>query len=947
MSSHSLEIETQITVVKSYPVFQKVAEKLRLIPPRALKDDGQLKENMIPIIESLQSKVRVTREGFTSILNIIVKDTNPVFAQKLANTITLTYKEVHAEDQMKRIKETLGYITEQLAEVRKRLRESEDEFNRFSQENELISIDLQSENLLARPQEIRDEIRKLQENKGELEDIRPRLERFIENPSGSGYDFYSTTANSQYQSAYDTMVGLLLKRGTLLKDFTPKYPEVVAISNEIIENAKRMVILLRLQIGVMEKKEIGLGKELGKVDRKSKVFMDKKLEFSRLKRKVELYNDITALLEKKNQETLIRRAERLEQVKIVRPAVLPNRPINPPNTAATGVLGIIIGLVLGLVLGFIVETFDTSLGAIEDVEETLGTQVLGIIPQVDAKYIREGLKEEYPEGTGMPDDMRIAYLVSHFVPKSMLAESFRALRTNVQFKDVGKKIQSIAIMSSSPQEGKTMVAINLALTMGQAGVKVLLVGCDLRKPFLDKAFGVDREPGMTDVLLGNCDWHDTIKTVMDLAMGKMTQTQIIKTAGLDNVHLLTSGPIPPNPAELIDSSALEDFIEEAKKEYDMIIFDTSPILSTADAAILGTKVDGVLLVYRVGSVSRGLLKRSITQLEQVECNTMGVILNGMKPEVSPDFEGYKYYSYYYSYEEEEPGKKSRAYKKWLPFLRGKKAPHEKPSKKLKTGRLALILMAIAFLSAGILWQNDIIDPAQFLGSSKPVKKGGALPRSVMDTEAPEVKKGISKSAIPGKPETVSKKPKPTVSVGKPAVKSKISVQKNTSETPTRKKSEAVSAKQKSAEKIVSYPYSIRLGAFLTLRRANKAVSLYRKKGLHPYWTEVELGNKTWYRVYAGHFEGSEQAENFRKKHGLKEALVKKTKYANLIDTYTSPDELGDKILSLKNLGLSPYVIKDHTGQSRLFSGTFVTKEGAEKQYHDLKVRGLQSQVVER
>jgi len=900
-SSHSDEIETQITVVKSYSVFQKVAEKLRLIPPRALKDDGPLKENIIPIIESLQSKVQVTREGFTSILNIIVTDTSAVFAQKLANTITLTYQEVHAAGQMKRVKETLGYIAEQLAEVRGRLRESEDEFNRFSQENELISIDLQSENLLARPQEIRDEIRKLRENKEELADIRPRLERFIENPSGSGYDFYSTTANSQYQSVYDTMVGLLLKRGTLLKDFTPKYPEVVAISNEIIENAKRMVILLRLQISAMEKKEIGLGKELGKVDRKSKVFMDKKLEFSRLKRKVELYNDITALLEKKNQETLIRRAERPEEVKIVRPAVLPNHPINPPNTVATGVLGVIIGLVLGLVLGFIVETFDTSLGAIEDVEETLGTQVLGIIPQVDAKYIREGLKEEYPEGTGMPDEMRISYLISHFVPKSMMAESFRALRTNVQFKDVGKKIQTIAIMSSSPQEGKTLVTINLALTMAQTGVKVLLVGCDLRKPFLDKAFGVERTPGLTDILLGNCDWHDTVKTVMDLAMGKMTQAQIIKTAGLDNVHLLTSGAIPPNPAELIDSSVLRDFIEEAKKEYDMIIFDSSPILSTADAAILGTKVDGVLLVYRVGAVSRGLLKRSTAQLEQVECNIMGVILNGMKPEVSPDFEGYKYYSYYYSYEEEGTGKKSRAYKKWLPFLRGKKALHEKPPKKLKIGRLALILVAIAFLSAGILWQNGIIDPFEALDVQWLVKK---------DEGKSAVKKRILKSAIPGK-------------------------------------SEAVSAKQKSAEKIVSYPYSIQLATFRTPGGAKKAVSLYRKKGVSPYWVEVETGNGTWYRIYAGHFEGPEQADEFRKEHGLREALVKKTKYANLIDTYTSPDELEDKILSLKNLGLSPYVIKDHTGQSRLFVGTFVTKEGAEKQYHDLKVRGIQIQVVER
>lgn len=110
----------------------------------------------------------------------------------------------------------------------------------------------------------------------------------------------------------------------------------MAISNEIIENAQKMVILLKLQISAMEKKEIGLGKELEKVERKTKVLMDKKLEFNRLKRKVELYNDMTALLEKKTQEALIRRAERPEEVKIVKPALLPTHPINPPKTVATG-----------------------------------------------------------------------------------------------------------------------------------------------------------------------------------------------------------------------------------------------------------------------------------------------------------------------------------------------------------------------------------------------------------------------------------------------------------------------------------------------------------------------------------------------------------------------------------------------------------------------------------
>jgi capsular exopolysaccharide synthesis family protein len=686
------------------------------------------------------------------------------------------------------------------------------------------------------------------------------------------------------------------------------------------------------------------------------------------------------------------------------------------------------------------------LGAIEDVEETLGTQVLGIIPQADAKDIREGLKDKCPEGIKESTEKQLAYLVSHFVPKSMMAESFRALRTNVQFKDAEKKIQTIGVASTSPEEGKTLVAINLALTMAQAGMKVLLVGSDLRKPAIDRVFGVEMTPGLTDVLMGNYPWRDTVKAVTDIIMGQMSPDEVMMTPGLDNLHIVTSGPIPPNPAELIDSGRLTDFIEEAKEDYDMIVFDSTPILSTADAAILGAKVDGVLLVYRVGTVSRGLLKRSTAQLEQVQCNLMGVVLNGMRPDVSPDFQDYKYYTYYYSYGEQEKQRKRRERIKGFSFLRrkgdsqrkeeekisigeeGERLP-KKRARKLNRGRLALMLVAMAFLAAGILWQSGIIDPFKILEPKTPVKKdqvkpavkkgpskkaiqrepkrvstkpkrtvsretGGPqvktpIPKSppvkkqVADVKTPVVKKETSKTVVSRKSEAISPKPKPTVSVEKPVVKPVTPVKKGTSDTAIRKKPEMVSTKAKrpvivkkpapkpqqeasipkspasskdvavtktppSSKKIVSYPYSLYLGSFRTLERANKAISLYTKEGLAPYCTKVDFDEKgVWYRVFTGHFENRERAERFKKDHRLKEGTVKKTGYANLIGIYTSLDQLQNKMLSLKKLGYSPYAIKDRDGKSRLFIGAFITKEGAKKQYHDLRSSGIQSQVVQR
>ncbi len=699
------DIETQISVIKSFTIFEKVAQRLGLIPKAALPADSSAQGDVARVVDHLQSKVEVTRQGMTNILNIQVKDTEPDLAQKLANTVAATYKDLHSEVQMKRTLEAIKYIEDQLVQVRQKLREAEEEFNRFTQNHQLLSIDIQSEKLLARSQEVQNGIRKAVENKGDLQILVSRLDKFISNPSVQG-NFYSAKATTQYQLANDSLTELQLRRETQLKDFTPLHPEVVDVGRKILEGARKMRLLLLSQIGDLEKQEGDARSELQELDSKSSALMEKKLEYDRLKRKVELYNDMTTLLERKNQEALIKKAEKPEEVTVVRPALFPEEPINPPRTGTTGAMGLIIGLVLGLIAAFIVETFDTSIGAIEDVEETLKTRVLGVIPQVDAKEVHENFKEKLPEGLAGLSPVQMVNMVAHYAPKSMMAESFRGLRTNIQFKDTANEIKTIAVTSASPQEGKTIVSINLAITMAQAGMKTLLIGSDMRKPMIARIFGVEQTPGLSEILLGNCSWRDAVQTVTDMMVGKMSLDEVLLTPGLDNLHLIVAGSIPPNPAELVESKRLKEFMDEAKSEYDLILFDSPPILSTADAAILGSKMDGVLLVYRLGSVSRGLLKRSTVQLEQVNCRMLGVILNGMKPEVSPDFHSFKYYKYYSSYGEE--GKKRNGISSWARAKKGRKSK-----------RSAVTLVGLILLAGGLLWRFGIIDPLQMLNSAEP------------------------------------------------------------------------------------------------------------------------------------------------------------------------------------------------------------------------------------
>ncbi len=926
-------------------------------------------------------------------------DNGAAFAQRLANTVALVYRELHAEQQSKRIKEALRYIDDQMKEVRSKLRDAEDRFNRFSKEHELISIDLQSESLLKQTKETQGELAKLEEEKGELDGLLRRLREFIKNPVGAGHNFDSMKANNRYQSANDVLVGLLLKRETLLKEFTPKHPEVVAISNEISETTRKMEFMLELQLKGQERREAEFSKELEKVEQKTKALLDKKLEYGRLKREVELYTEMTTLLERKNQEALIRRSEKPEEVNIVKPALLPSTPVNPPRTAATGAMGVMIGIVLGLIIAFVVETFDTSLGAIEDVEQTLGIPVLGVIPHVDLRVMQENIQEQYP---GRVQEHALKHgvnLISHFVPKSMMAESIRALRTNIHFKNTEKKMRSLAITSTSPQEGKTLVALNLAITMAQSGLKTLLVGSDLRKPMLARVFGVASAPGLSDVLLGNYEWREAVRGVTDILMGEISIDEIMITPGLDNFFFIPGGTVPPNPADLIESRRTDQFIEEAKKEYDVILFDTAPILSAVDPAILATKVDGVLLVYRIGTVPKGLLKRSITQMAQVKANVIGVILNGMRPEVSPDFEDYKHYKYYYSYGAE--GKKSK--KKGNLTLSDTRDINLRTLEQSRLAKVAgwarkgwrnwrkasglpLLMLAAALLAAGLLWQNNVLgifksNPSGHSGGKEeptiPIKREPA-PSAGLAAHAGDVKPAARdvQEALPRQPEQsgqaveevkpVSAVParEEVVPLMSTALAAAIKKEESAPSLPMYGKpaprprqegrtafestiAEPVTLPSTHSNRKTYYPYSLFLSSVPDLGLAMETLSQWGKRGLEAYFVKVGLSKGNQYWIYTGCFESREKAEAFKRQRELPGATVRNTPYANGIGVYGSLEEIERHNETLKGLGYSAYLVAEPQGRYRLLVGAFMQKERAKYQSDELRAKGIENQIVQR
>ena len=880
------DIETQLSVIKGHEVLLRTAVKLGIIPKSLSLDNVNLSPRIISTIYKLQDNIQVSREKFTNIINIKVTDTDPIFAQKLANTVALVYKEVHAEEQTKKTLEALKYISDQLKKFRSQLKVAEEEFNLFLQKNQIVSIDLESETLLVRKKELREKIQSIKGAIGELEGIKNKLTRFIQNPIGTGNEFYSIYATKQYQDAQSNLVTLILKKESLLEDYTSRHPKVIDIQRKIREQAKKMLLMINIQLESLKKKQAEVQNEMDIVERKTQDLMEKKLEYDRLKRKVDSLNDMVVMLEQKNQEASIKKAEKPEEVSIVRPAIVPSSPINPPKTLQTGIMGTIVGLLLGMIIAFIVETFDTSLGAIEDVEETLGTPVLGVIPHVNAKDLLDSIasKKDKERGAEFIKEGSIS-LVSHFAPNSLIAESFRALRTNIQFKDVERKIKAIGITSASPQEGKTLVAVNLAITMAQAGLKTLLIGGDLRKPVIGSIFGIESVPGFTDLLFGNYSLKEIVRGITDLIIGKMGMSGAMATPGLDNLHIITTGTLVANPAELIDSKAIDDVIEKAKQEYDYIIVDTPPILSTADPLIIAPKLDGILMVYRVGSVSKGLLKRSTLQLSQVKANLIGIVLNGMKAEVSPDFQDFKYFKYYYSYGKEKRKKKVKTMRRIPRFLIPVSA-----------------LIAIGGILFTVLWEAGYL-PSIIKGKEKAPTKSPVIIRKIKRSKRPIAR--IVEKSPQAIPEKVAKPPL-TIAPSKEIKPERKSLKTKEEKTAQKiQKIPEVKTPEPSVTLHQSLPFTIQVGSYKDITSVNKTINELKRKGIGGFWMSVDLKDKgRWFRVLTGGFPGLKTAEKFQKEYDLSGTRIINTPWTVLI---TSPrKEIIEKLAEIEKMGYSLY-----------------------------------------
>lgn len=562
----------------------------------------------------------ITENPLAKTINISFNDNNALKTKDIVTALANEYLKFDIEERSKSSKKVLEFIDNQLDKYYNKVKVSENKIQNFQKNSNLSNTKQFSSIYITNINQYENKIIDLNLQKNVLEEII----KIAENEESVDVDnLLPILSGTEYEGSIAFMINslqkLLVEKQNLLFRVTKNSDAIKSLEHKIKVQRNLLTESLNSQILKLEKTRKEIEGNISNIQKKFLNIPEKELEYARLQRVLSIDEKFFTMLMEKRTEYSISEAGFVPQHTILNKAITPNRPVTP-NKKIILITGVLVGIVLSILLLFVRYLFKNTISEINDIVSVAVAEIgiLGVVP-------------DYKQN--MPNSQ----LVVHLKPKSIISESFRTLRSNLKFINSNNEKKVMAITSTISGEGKTFCALNLGGIIALSGKKVVVLDLDMRKPKIHLGFGANNNIGMSTLLIG----ANTIE-------------ECIQSSELKGLDYITSGPIPPNPAELIIDDHLDKVIEKLKTKYDLIIIDNPPIGLVSDAMEVLQKADYPIYVFKQEYSHRNFVHNADRLILDNKIKNLSIILNGVNTKQKSYSYGYGYgYGYGTGYYDDE------------------------------------------------------------------------------------------------------------------------------------------------------------------------------------------------------------------------------------------------------------------------------------------------------
>jgi succinoglycan biosynthesis transport protein ExoP len=591
-----------------------------------------------PEVAAFLGSLSVKRIPSSRLLEVSYESTDPVLAARILNAHLDNFKAQNIQSRYEATLEATRFLTSQLNELKLTVKQSEDARINYERQNQIWSVDDKSNTTTQR---LGDLDKQLTDAQGET----LKKQALYEYAKAGDIDAVpEIRADPLLQELQKKRADFSVQYTEALNQYGPNFPKVqrlLAQMKEVDDQIARESkgIVLQLESDYREAKQrqelIRQALELQKAETNN--MAEKMVQYNILKRESEADKTLYEGLLTKLKEAGISEGLKSSNLRVVDPAMIPSYPARPAK-ARNIALAFLVGLVGGIGLALLREYLDNTVKTPDDIETLTRLPSLAVVPAFgdDGSHKR---RIRFLSGASANGHEKRIELVAQHLPKSQMSEAFRALRTALLLSQPDHPPQVILVTSALPREGKTTAAANLAVTLAQLGDKTVLVDADLRKPGVGRLLnlGSGKYAGLSSYLAG--------VSTLDLVT--------VPHPAIPNLAAIPTGPLPPNPADLLSSHKLADAIVELRTKYKFVVIDSPPIMAATDAVILSVQADGVLLVVRSGETPKEAFTRTCDLLTSVKSRMLGVVLNAVDATAPDYYYSYRYYPYSYGYGPQE------------------------------------------------------------------------------------------------------------------------------------------------------------------------------------------------------------------------------------------------------------------------------------------------------